>query len=130
VRVSRSYWEVGVESEYSADYFSARSTVGQWRTPHQIDVSDDVWIRALRTKQAEMAPLGLGFDVASISNSIKVIMVIPINQPDARFGHNNANLGGTAVRYGTLRIVQDDAQFPFPMSNEPLGKSPYPNQNQ
>ncbi len=98
VSVSRSYLEKGNTATYSADYFSEKSTVGKWKSKHRISVDSGKWKSALREKQEKMSRLGLGFDVASISEKITARMVAPINQPDPRFGKQNSKLTGKAVR--------------------------------
>ena len=98
VSVSRSYMEKGNTSEYSVDYFSEKSTVRKWKSKHRISIDSKKWKSALRKKQEKMSRLGLGFDVASISEKITARMVAPINQPDPRFGKQNSKLTGNAVR--------------------------------
>jgi len=98
VTVSRSYYEKGNSAEYSVDYFNEKSTVGRWRTTKRIALDNEKWISGLRTKQKDMSRLGLGFEVAKISDTVTVRMVVPINQPDSRFGKDNAKLSGKAVK--------------------------------
>ncbi|MEX2142449.1 MAG: hypothetical protein WD894_24555 [Pirellulales bacterium] len=115
VSVSRSYWEKGSAVEYSVDYFSQRSTVGSWRSKREIVVADEVWWSALREMQAKMARVGLGFEVASVSDEIEIRMVVPINQPNARFGERNQNLVGKAVRTTGLRVIEDETKILRPI---------------
>lgn len=129
VSVSRSYLEKGNPDMYSEDYFSEKSTVGKWKSRHRILVDSEEWKSSLRTKQEKMSRLGLGFDVASISNKISVRMVVPINQPDSRFGKRNSKLTGKAIRTTGLRIVKDEIEIDYPLDSPPVGKSPFPNLN-
>lgn len=127
VSVSRSYWEKGSPEEYRVEYLSERSTVGNWITAHKISIADELWNSKLLAKQKEMASLGLGFDVASISDEIKIRMVVPINQPDPRFGRRNEHLVGTAVRTTGLRIVQDETVILRPLQTRTRKTSPFAN---
>lgn len=129
VSVSRSYLEKGNPDIYSVDYFSEKSTVGKWKSRHRIFVDSEEWKSSLRTKQEKMSRLGLGFDVASISDKISVRMVVPINQPDPRFGELNSKLTGKAVTTTGLRVVEDEIELNYPLESPPVGKSPFPSLN-
>lgn len=129
VSVSRSYLEKGNPATYSEDYFSEKSTVGKWKSRHRIFVDSEEWKSSLRAKQEKMSRLGLGFDVASISDKISVRMVVPINQPDPRFGKRNSKLTGKAVRTTGLRVVEDEIEIDYPLDSPPVGKSPFPSLN-
>ncbi|MDV2503821.1 MAG: hypothetical protein RX318_07690 [bacterium] len=131
VRVSRSYLERGNPSTYSVNYFSEKSTVGKWKSKHRISIDIEKWKSSLREKQKKMSRLGLGFDVASISDKIRVGMVVPIYQPDARFGERNSKLTGKAVAVETsgLRFVEDEIEINYPVDSPPVGKSPFPSLN-
>lgn len=129
VSVSRSYLEKGNQSAYSVDYFSEKSTVGKWESKHRISIASEKWKSALRAEQEKMSRLGLGFDVASISDKITVRMVVPINQPDPRFGKRNSKLTGKAVRTTGLRFVKDEIEIDYPLDSPPVGKSPFPSLN-
>jgi hypothetical protein len=129
VSVSRSYLEKGNPDMYSEDYFSEKSTVGKWKSRHRIFVDSEEWKSSLRTKQEKMSRLGLGFDVASISDKISVRMVVPINQPDPRFGKRNSKLTGKAIRTTGLRVVEDEIEIDYPLDSPPVGKSPFPSLN-
>jgi len=142
VSVSRSYLEKGNPSTYSVDYFSEKSTIGKWKSKHIISIASEEWKTALRIKQEEMSRLGLGFDVASISDKITVSMVVPINQPDPRFGERNSKLTGKAVTMaskggktitgkvvGPMYVVEDKIEIDYPLNAPTVGKSPFPSLN-
>ncbi len=129
VSVSRSYLEKGNPATYSVDYFSEKSTVGSWKSKHRISIDNEEWKSMLRAKQEKMSGLGVGFDVASISDKITVHMVVPINQPDPRFGKRNTKLTGKAVSATGLRVVEDEIEINYPLDSSPVGKSPYPSLN-
>jgi len=129
VSVSRSYLEKDNLATYSVDYFSERSTIGRWRSKYKISVDSEKWKSALRAKQEKMSRLGLGFDVASISDKIIVYMVVPINQPDPRFGKQNSKLTGKAVLTTGLRVVKDEIKIDYPLASQPVGESPFPSLN-
>jgi hypothetical protein len=128
VGVSRSYLEQGKPSTYLLDYFSEKSTVGQWRSKHSISVDNDKWTSALGKRQETMSRIGLGFDVASVSNNMTVSMVVPINQSDPRFGKGNSKLTGKAVRISKigLRVVEDKVEINYPLNTGPVSKSHFP----
>jgi hypothetical protein len=82
VSVSRFYFEKGNKEEQSEDYFSEKGKIGKWRSKQKISLDADMWKSALKEKQKEMARIGLGFDVSSISDKITIQMIVPINQAD------------------------------------------------
>jgi hypothetical protein len=125
VSVSRSYLEEGNSATYSVDYFSEMSTIGKWKSEHNISIASEDWETALRVKQEDMSRLGLGFDVASISDKITVGMVVPINQPDPKFGDRNQNLTGKTVSTKGVRVVEDEIEIHYPLNALPVGKSPF-----
>lgn len=127
VTVRRSYWEKGSSAEYSVDYFLERSTVGKWKSTQKVSVDSKKWKTLLREKQEKMAGFGIGFDVGSISDNISVSMIVPVRQPDSRFGEKNSKLTGTAVNTSGSRFVEDEIDIPYPLDSPPTGKSPYPN---
>jgi len=142
VGVSRSYLETGKPDRYSVDYFSERSTIGKWRSKNRISIASEKWKSALKNKQERLSGVGLGFDVASISDKIRVSMVVPINQPDPRFGERNKNLTGKAVTMaskggrtiagevvGPMYVVEDEIKIDYPLDSPPVGRSPFPSLN-
>jgi len=131
VSVSRSYLQKGNSATYSENYFSERSTIGKWKSEHRISIADEVWKTALRARQELVSRIGPSVDVASISNKIRVSMVVPINQPDVKFGDRNHNLTGKSVTILNegLRVVKDEIEIDYPLNAPPVGKSPFPNLN-
>jgi hypothetical protein len=121
--------EKGNPDTYSVDYLSEKSTVGKWKSRHTIFVDSEEWKSLLRAKQEKMSRLGLGFDVVSISDKISVRMVVPINQPESRFGKGNSKLTGKALRTTGLRVVEDETEVNYPLDSPPVGKSPFPSLN-
>ena len=126
VSVSRSYLEKGTPAIYSVDYLSESSTVGKWKSRQRITINNKKWKSDLKAKQKEMSRFGLGFDVASISDKITVRIVVPIVQPDPRFGKENSNLTGKAVRKSGLRVVEAEVEIAYPLDSPLIGKSPFP----
>lgn len=124
VSVSRSYVETDDDSEHVIDYFSEPGTVGEWRTPRTIAVSDEEWGRRLEEQQRSMEDIGLGFTVERIADDIEVSFVVPIEQ-DPPFEEGNSNLTGSVV-YGTpLRNVRDDVVVQLPYTGElPAPRTP------
>jgi len=69
VDVSRSYFEKGNPEEYPLSYVEEKSTVGAWRSAHQIDVSDPAWKLKLQERQKTTAAAGLGFVLGRVLSS-------------------------------------------------------------
>ncbi len=116
VTVRRTYKQKGNLSDYSIDYFTERGTVAEWRSPREIRIDNAQWNSDLAKKQKEMSRVGMGFDVASVSDKITVSMVVPINQMDPRFAKGNGNLTGTAVRTTGVRVVKDEVSIAYPIN--------------
>jgi len=117
ITVNRSYWEQGNSEEYSRPYFEEKSTVGEWRRVHEIDISSERWKQNLKNFQAEMSKSSLGFEVARISDDIEARIVAPINgQTNPGFGERNKYLEGGAVteRYGA-KLVEGESQTRRPL---------------
>ena len=53
-------------------------------------------------------------------------MIVPINQPDPRFGKRNSKLTGKAVSTTGLRVVIDKTEIDYPLDSPPVGESPFP----
>lgn len=117
VSVSRSYFEKGNDSPFSLEYFSEKSTVGQWRVSKNITLNNATWKSELEDKQKEMAKLNLGFEVDKISEQIDVRMVLPVRQKNPIFGEDNQNLIGKAVKMsGSLKISESEKHIDFSLS--------------
>ncbi|MBN1361704.1 MAG: hypothetical protein JW993_13995 [Sedimentisphaerales bacterium] len=129
VSVSRSYLKTGDSAAYSENYFSERGTIGKWKSEHRISIADEAWKTALSARQELVSRFGASFDVASVSEKIRVSMLVPINQPDSKFGDRNRNLIGRAVtmREGGLCVVRGEDEIEYPLSAPPTGESPFPN---
>tara|TARA_R110002124_G_scaffold284345_1_gene461447 strand:- start:136 stop:942 length:807 start_codon:yes stop_codon:yes gene_type:complete len=125
VSISRSYWEEGSSDEYSIDYYSERSTVQEWRKGNTITIDNSKWETDLQNKQKELAPLGLGFDVDRISDSVVVRMVVPINQPSPKFGDGNKKLTGKEVNTSGFRTVSDENSIYYTLEGTVAKKSKF-----
>ena len=97
------------------NHFSEKSTVGEWRSEHSISIESEDWETAIKEKQEEMAKSGLGFEVASISDVIRVRMVVPVYIQPERFGKRNENLVGKAVSATGVRIVKGEVEIDYPL---------------
>jgi hypothetical protein len=117
VNVSRSYIDANDDSEHSIDYFSEPGTVGDWRDPRTIAISEVDWRQRLEDQQTRMAGLGLGFTVERILDDVNVSFVVP-NQQDPPFETDNLNLTGSAVYGDSIRNVRDDVVVPLPIDGE------------
>jgi len=126
VSVSRSYLEKGNSSTYSCDYLSKKSTIGEWKTKSFVSLDNGEWRKKLKNKQIEMSRLGLGFDVESIGNEVEVRMVVPIEQPNPKFGKDNLRLTGSRVRMRGIRVVEDEVKIHYPIDSSSISKSPIP----
>ena len=117
VTVDRSYWKQGDAEEHSRRYFEQESTVGEWRSTHEINIDAASWKRDLKDFQEKMANAAVGFEVARISNDIDISIIAPVNmQSNAAFGDRNENLNGKAVTimsYG--KLVRGDTQLAYPL---------------
>ena len=123
VSVSRSYWEQGSNEAYPVDYFSARSTVGEWRHPRRITLDHDAWEREIAQRQRALAAAGEPFTVSRIADNIAISFVVPVNQgpPFERF---NANLRGDVVtQSGNLRVVRQVVTVPYPVDATGVGQT-------
>ena len=76
-----------------------------------------------------MSGYGAGFDVSSVSDKITVQMVVPMNQPDPKFGKGNSKLTGKAVSKTSYRVVEDEIEIDYPLDSPPLGNSQLPSLN-
>ena len=131
VSVSRSYYEVGNDTEYSRYYLSGFEPVSRWREPRRIPLDADAWRADLAAHQRRIAEIAaaereagvpakdtIAFEVASIAGDVEIRAVLHLNQDDPRFGgRGNPNLSGTATsRSGSARvIVEAEASFEFPL---------------
>ena len=131
VSVSRSYYEVRSDVEYSREYFSVLEPVSRWRDPRRIPLDANAWRADLAAHQAEIAEIAaleraagvpaeqtMAFEVASIADDVEIRAVLHLNQDDPRFGgRGNPNLSGTATsRSGSAGvIVEAEVSFEFPL---------------
>lgn len=128
VSVSRTYFEKGNSEAYSLEYFDEKSTIGDWRIGHEIPIDNDKWEKDIIAYQKEMSKFGQGFDVASISGSVTASMVVPIKQPNPRFGEKSKNLTGKAVSssYKNL-VVKGKQDIVSQMDSTQILASSFPN---
>ena len=59
----------------------------------------------------------LGFQVASVSDTISIHMIVPINQINPNFGEDNKNLEGKAVRTKGLRVIEKEVELKLPLND-------------
>ena len=147
VGVHRLFNIVYDQEEYLIDYFSEKSTVGQWRGGKTILLDNNKWLSQLVELEAKWhniesanqkfksdysnsripseweEELNKTYEVDKISDTIEVSMVVPINQSNPRFGWRNKNLVGKAVSTKDLRIVEDEVQIHYPLKKSPTGCS-------
>jgi len=117
ITVDRYYWEKGSSDEYARPYFEQKSTVGEWRRTHEIDIDSERWKQNLRDFQKKMSKATLGFAVARIGDDIGIRIVVPINgQTNPGFGERNKNLEGKAVteKYGA-KLVDGMSRIRHPL---------------
>ena len=118
VSASRRYVEQGNSSPQSLEYFFEKGTIGAWRSERTVPISNEKWKAALRAEQTEMSGIGLGFDVASVSEKASIRMFVPTGQSDPRFGDRNQNLTGTAVTARASRFVERTVEIDYPLEGE------------
>lgn len=128
VSVSRTYFEKGNSEAYSLEYFDEKSTIGDWRIGHEISIDNDKWEKDIIAYQKEMSKFGQGFDVALISGSVTASMVVPIKQPNPRFGEKNKNLTGKAVSSSCkILVVKGKQDIVSQMDSTQILASSFPN---
>jgi hypothetical protein len=118
VRIDRS-WVNTVEGEtYAEDYFSEKSTIGQWRNPRTVDLHYSQFVAGLDRAKQIHASIGEPISVGSIDDAIEVSFIVPVGQSDARFAPQNRNLEGSAVKvsYGVMRNVEGKVRLRWPIS--------------
>jgi hypothetical protein len=119
VSVSRSYQEKGDNrSKYPIDYYSAKSTVGEWRTGHVVSVTDQVFHNALQNQLDEMAALAVPFEVAKIQDTIDVSFTVPLYQANSLFGPDNVNLKGEMVATTGARVIRNRTSMRKPLGSK------------
>jgi hypothetical protein len=96
------------------EYSTEQSTVGKWRSRQLISISHDKWLSVVRQKQNELAKLGLELNVVSVNQSIKVKMEVPM-QSNPKFGKNNCNLVGKAVKADGPHIIKKELMLDYPL---------------
>lgn len=133
INVSRNYLEKGRSATYVIDCFSEESTVGKWKSKHRISIATEKWESAFRAKQEKLSRLGMDFEVASISDKIKVSMVVAARsfQTDPRFRKENFKLTGKAIKsteYGDFK-VNDSIEINHPLDSPLVDKSSFPSLN-
>jgi hypothetical protein len=102
VDVSRRYWQVGDTTAYVNEYFEEGGPISDWRTPRPIVLDEDRWRASLSEKQRILAQGGDPFEIGRVEDTVSVSFVVPINQPDPRFGDRNQHLRGKAVRMSSM----------------------------
>lgn len=106
VGVSRDYQERGSTVRYPVAYHDEASTVGAWRQARTIDLDDERWAAQIDNRRRALAASGDPITLGSISDSIEISFVVPVNQ-DPPFERWNANLHGAVVsQSGELRVVK------------------------
>jgi hypothetical protein len=112
VSVSRSYWEKGNSSEYSVDYISEQSTIGEWKKEREILIDDEKWKSDLAKKQQELSLAGLGFDVDRISDSIEIYAVVPYtNDPYPNFKEKDLGKDEIKIHLPIVGAVAMDSKY-------------------
>lgn len=124
VSIDRTYWKAGVKDAYSESYLSVRSTVGEWRQPRKVDVDDAIWQAALEKRQQLLSRMGEPFKVERIAKEIEVSFVVPINQPDPRFGKGNDKLSGSQVATSDLRVIRREQVLQLPLGAPRVSQQP------
>ncbi len=126
VSVSRSYWNSSTEQEYPLDYLSTRSTVGEWRKPHKVSVSHNVWAKLLDDRMKLAAKINDPLKIKSIKGDIEASFTVPISQTDPRFGQGNENLRGAKVPTSGIRAIRAEKLIPHPLGSKASApKNPY-----
>jgi hypothetical protein len=113
VSISRVYQQKGEDSNFSLDYYSAKSRVSELKNPKTIELDNAKWSKDLEAKNAELSRLGLGFEVSTVSPTVEISMVVPIRQDNPAFGEDNSKLTGKRVKATGLRVVESETAFDY-----------------
>jgi hypothetical protein len=119
VTIQRDYFRKGNSDAYATEYFSKRRPLGNWRAEQTVKIDNREWLRKLKEHQKMVSKLGMGFDVASVSDNISIRAVVPINQSDPKFGERNSKLTGTPVIFRmNINIVKSNVEIPYPLDSK------------
>jgi len=118
VSVDRTYVQQEDGQTYSREYFSEKTTVGKWRDARKVTVDDAQWAQEVDRLRSLFASTGDPITLQSVSDTIDVRFVVPVNQAEPAFGDMNANLHGKMVKEAGLRIVEVEKRI-----RRPLGQS-------
>ena len=114
--VYRTYKQTGGYEDYVVDYYSKRSTVGEWRRPQSVRLDNDRWRTELDRARRISAAAGDPFSVASISENVTISLTVPINQSSSLFKQGNSNLRGSVVEESPWgRVIHGELELNFPL---------------
>lgn len=120
--VYRTYKKASSREDYVVDYYSKRSTVGEWRRPQTVTLSNDRWQAELDRVRRISAAAGEPFSVASISDYVTISLIVPVNQPSSLFKEGNSNLRGSVVEEGPFgRVIHSEVTLESPLSAVSFG---------
>ena len=120
VGVSRTYKARGEDGiqVYVVEYLSEKSTVGEWKKVHFVDVSSGKFKQVLNEDLKRIQGAGLQYNIldGSISENVELSFVVPVNQSNSAFGKSNANLKGPMVQQdGNMRIIRWEKPIYLPL---------------
>lgn len=123
---SRSYTKAGDAETYSESYIASRFLLGDLRQDNLFNTSDILWERAIRHRQSLLSMIESPFQVARISEEVRIRAFIIGDQTDPRFGDQNEHLtGGAVVRSSAgYNTAQQEVLLQMPLKNSTPNELP------
>lgn len=109
VSVGRSFIHKSSGSVFTLNFYDAKSSVEQLKTPHKIDISDSIFKASILNYRKKIKAQSNDFRVSKISDDIEVRIVVPVNQTNPKFGDkSNSKLLGEKVISSGLKIISSE----------------------
>lgn len=117
VSIERSFVNAVDNKERTILYMEEKSTVAEWRADRVVDLDQTKWQAKLEEARATLRKFGQKLALTRLDEFVTVSFVVPVNQPDERFGLRNANLIGAMVQDSNgVRVVRRDAKLKWPVT--------------
>ena len=119
VSVSRLVHAKSEAGPCAIHYLSDKGKLSEWRSPRTVSLDHAEWWRELEERQRTGGESGEPFEVSRIEPTIRLEVLVPVNQSDERFGDGNFNLRGEAVQLeGNWRVIRKTLEFDCPLAGE------------
>ena len=116
VTVSRSYYRKKIKEAYAINYFKEKAKISKWKSEQEIVLDNFVWNNDLNNLSFKDPK----FEIEVISDSIKVYIVVPIDQSNHDFGKFNKNLSGEAVTHNGITTIRKEKTLNFPINESKI----------